>query len=318
DVNCVFVYRTIRELAKAVDQGTVSNMPKLLTLREGDKSRPLIVFAGGVNCFLEIKSVLEGLDFDGVVYGIRLSDFDCPVTDPASVSDEIEACSQELARQGIVAPVSLVGYSLGGIFALELARKIQQSGQKIRFLGLVDPLHSEHTWPWNIWAGYVFQLLLRRLWRLPREILKGLKPGISASEAAQAADPPRRHPLLQELQPFIFRYCNPTWESYPELAPEWLGGYTPEYEREMRKLLRMRGLYRPSVYHGKLVFYRAEGGTPIFRAQRQIWSCYLPNAEWVDWRGTHLSIVVGRNGVRLGNDIGRRLRALEKRTEQVA
>ncbi|WP_428687627.1 acyl carrier protein, partial [Roseibium sp.] len=46
DVNCVFVYRTIRELAKAVDQGTVSNMPKLLTLREGDKSRPLIVFAG--------------------------------------------------------------------------------------------------------------------------------------------------------------------------------------------------------------------------------------------------------------------------------
>uniref|UniRef100_UPI003D101060 thioesterase domain-containing protein n=1 Tax=Roseibium sp. TaxID=1936156 RepID=UPI003D101060 len=200
DVNCVFVYRTIRELAKAVDQGTVSNMPKLLTLREGDKSRPLIVFAGGVNCFLEIKSVLEGLDFDGVVYGIRLSDFDCPVTDPASVSDEIEACSQELARQGIVAPVSLVGYSLGGIFALELARKIQQSGQKIRFLGLVDPLHSEHTWPWNIWAGYVFQLLLRRLWRLPREILKGLKPGISASKAAQATDPPRRHPLLQELQ----------------------------------------------------------------------------------------------------------------------
>ncbi|WP_428672276.1 hypothetical protein [Roseibium sp.] len=120
------------------------------------------------------------------------------------------------------------------------------------------------------------------------------------------------------MKRFFFRYCDPTSDYYPELAPEWCESHTPAYKRVGGQLLRMRGQYTPTIYRGELIYYRAGGGATTFREQRRIWSCYLPNAEWVDWQGNHLSIVVGRNGLQLGKDIGRRLLAPAETVEQVA
>lgn len=312
DVNSFFLWPSIGELSHAVEQRIHHQIPKLLTLREGDPAQPLVIFAGGLSCFLELKSLLEGLNHEGVVYGVRLSRFDRPVSNPATVEDEIEACCKELAERRITGPLSLIGYSLGGIFALELARRLQAGGATIRFLGVIDPLHSEHTWPWPVWIRYVSSRILRRIQRMRSAVMATPK---SPAAEGQLPAPKQRRSLAHQLRPVLFRFCNPSWEVYPELAPEWCDGHTPAYEQAGRQLLRMKGLYRPRLYHGRLVYYRAEGGTPIFRDQRRIWSDYLPDAEWVDVRGTHLSVIVGRNGMELGRDISRRIRAQSDASE---
>ena len=316
DVNSAFVWRSIGDLAEAVDRGSLPELPKLLQLRDGDKSRPLIVFAGGLSCFLELKDLLKGLDYDGVIYGIRLSQFNKAGSEPARVCDEVKACCEELASKGITGPVSLVGYSFGGIFALELARKLEENGQEVRFLGLIDPLLSEHAWPWHIWASHTFRILMRQLRGVPGKLLN--KKPLRGSPA-RGVHTKRKHLqlLVHLMRPFFLRYCNPAWKIYPELCAEWREDRTPDYTRSGRQLLTMRGLYRPSAYSGDLVYYRAEGGTPIFQAQQKTWSPYLLNAEWVDRRGTHLSIIAGKNGVLLGRDIGNRMKSLSTTSGRV-
>jgi len=305
NVNSFYLWTSIRELAGAVREGLHDEVPKLLKLRDGDRKRPLIVFAGGVSCFLELKSLLKTLAHDGVVYGMNLTYFDFPNSSPATVFDEIEACSEELKKQGIDGPVSLLGYSFGGILALELARRLRSEGKDVGFLGMIDTPQSEHTWPLPVWSGFLFHRIRRRL----RKTSAGLRTGGGSQK--------RRHPeagqqppksLLHRLKPLVFRFCRPTAGIYPELAPEWVDGHTPGYDRAGRQLLRMKGLYRPSVYDGELVYYRARGGSANDCDPRLIWRPYLPNAEWVDVRGNHLSVLVGKNGAALGEEISRHLR----------
>ncbi|MHA7773361.1 thioesterase domain-containing protein [Roseibium sp. M-1] len=307
DVNSFYVFETLAPLAEAIDAGRHRDVPKLLPLREGDKRRPLIVYAGGVSCFLEIKSVLDGLDHDGAIYGVCLSSFDRPRTSPATVEDEVTACFEELKRQGLTEGVSLIGYSFGGIFAMELARLMTRSGQCVRFLGMIDTPQSEHTWPLAVWLRIVRRRIRRRLSR----IASGLRARASA-RGNDAAGPPvaQRKSLALQLKPILFRYWNPTWKTYPQMAPEWVEGHTPDYVRAGSQLLRMRGVYRPRPYEGPVVFYRAIGGSLNLCDPHEIWDRYLPNAEWVDVRGNHLSVIFGRNGVAIGQDLTVRLKEI--------
>ncbi|MEM9632521.1 MAG: thioesterase domain-containing protein [Pseudomonadota bacterium] len=304
NVNSLYISKTVGALAKAIDQDRHNSVPKLLQIKDGDKRRPLIIFAGGVSCFLEIKHILNGLSEDCAVFGMNLTRFNKPRTDPAVVADEVNACMDELERQGISGPVSLLGYSFGGIFALELARALRANGKKVEFLGLIDTPQSEHAWPMLTWGGF----LLHRIRRKTRRIAYGLRAvGKKPVSGSKSACKPRERPFLYRLRPILFRFCHPSIRGYPELAPEWVDGNTPDYECAGRQLLRMKGLYRPSVYDGDLVFYRAKGGSPNDCDPRKIWARYLPNAKWVDVRGNHLSVIVGKNGETIGRDISRRM-----------
>ncbi|MBN9669902.1 thioesterase domain-containing protein [Roseibium aggregatum] len=308
DVNSFYIWQTIHSLAKAVERNRALEIPKLLTLKEGDPAKALVVYAGGVNCFLEIKSVLEGIDYDGVIYGMCLTDFDRPHGEPASVADEVEASLDELARRGVTGQVNLLGYSFGGVFALELARKLRETGRDVGFVGLIDTPQNEHAWPLPVWLGFVAKRIRRKLKRLTaRRSSQGSQSipvdGVWSGDVQKT--------FLHRLKPLVFRFLRPDFKIYPELAPEWVGNYTPDYARAGRQLLRMKGLFRPKRYDGKVVFYRALGGSPIDCDPKRVWPRYLPNAEWVDIKGNHLSAVVGRNGVALGENVGGRLRALD-------
>ena len=307
NVNSLYICQTVGTLAKAIEQQRHNNVPKLLQIKEGDSRRPLIIFAGGVSCFLEIKHILNGLSENCAVFGMNLTKFNRPRTDPAVVADEVRSCMEELERQGISGPVSLLGYSFGGIFALELARALRSNGKEVEFLGLIDTPQSEHAWPLPTWIGF----LLHRIRRKSRRIVSGLRAARSlSSDAVKSPCKTRKRPLLHRLRPLLFRFCHPSMEGYPELAPEWVDGNTPDYERAGRQLLRMKGLYRPSMYDGDLVFYRAMGGSPNDCDPRKVWTRHLPNAEWVDVRGNHLSVIVGKNGEAIGRDISRRMNEL--------
>ncbi len=306
-VNSSFYYKTIPELADAVESNVQNKVPKLLTLQDGDGSNPLIVFAGGASCFLALKSLIAGLEYEGVIYGMCATDFERPKSNPATVADEIESCCAALTEQGIRGPFNLIGYSIGGIFALELARRLRETGGEIRFLALIDTLHNEHTWPWPVWFRHLLNRMAHKLRGVGARFLAKRRQEVGG-QGPQVLQSQRR-PISRRLKRYFFRYCDPTSSFYPELAPEWCDSHTPAYKRVGGQLLRMRGLYRPHCYHGELVFYRATSGHELRCDARQIWSRYLPEAEWVDTRGDHLSMVVGRNGAVLGRDIGRRLRS---------
>ena len=306
DVNSFYHWKTISELSTAIGMGAHGKVPKLLVLRKGDKQNPLVIYAGGVSCFLEIKSIIEGIAHDGTIYGMCMSDFDLPGSSPALIANEVEASCDELRKNGINKSISLLGYSFGGLLALEVARKLRENGQEIRFLGLIDTPQSEHTWPLSVWLRMKLKRVRKRLARLfSRSGPKG-SPG---SWTTVKRPVPAKRVVLHKLRMFVFRFVNPKAAIYPELAPEWCNDHTPQYLVSGRQLLRMKGLYRPRHYDGALVFYRASSESLHDCDPRLIWNEFLPNAEWVDVRGNHLSSIVGRNGEAIGRDISKRLSA---------
>jgi len=312
DVNSFFLWNSASELATAIENKQHRRVPKLIRLRPGDEDRPLLLFAGGVSCFMEVKWLLEGLDYDGAVYGMCLSRFEAPHSAPATVAHEVSACLAELAKNEISGPVKLLGYSFGGIVALELSKGLAACGQKVDFLGLIDTNQSEHAWPFPVWLQVVGRKILARF----QKTAVSVSPFQAEARTAHARQPKRpRRSFIQKLNPILFRFYDPRSETYPELAPEFVDGHPPDYDHRGRQLLRMRGLYRPGHYDGPLVFYRATGGLPHRCDARKVWSPFLPAAEWIDIRGNHISAIYGKNGIALGRDIASKLTSKENRNE---
>ncbi len=75
---------------------------------------------------------------------------------PLPAPDRAEATTVEAMATAAVAlmrshqpdgPYRLLGYSLGGIVALEAGRLLQEAGERVSFLGLVDALFDRRYWP---------------------------------------------------------------------------------------------------------------------------------------------------------------------------
>lgn len=294
DVNSVYMAPEIGNFANTDHRNDLTQLPKIIKLRDGDQTSPVFFFAGGASCLLEIKDVLQGFLNQGALYGIRLSNFERPADNPARVADEIECCMAALAEEEFKPPFRFVGYSFGGVFALELARALTQRGKAVDFLAMIDTPTSEHAWPLPVWLHHCAGRLAHGLKR-------------SSGPAAQQRD--RRHALphrplaarlRKPLNRLLFRFRNPLAEHYPVMAPQWVGNYPPGYDKAARQLLRMKGLYRPTSYSGTVHFFRSTGGSPLDCDPRLIWQPFLPGAKWFDAHGTHQSVVVGRNGLHLG------------------
>lgn len=306
DVNVFYIHRTLDELATAVLEDSIAAVPKIVPLRDGTGTTPLLVFAGGVGCFLEIQNLVAKIETSAPIFGIALTPFNRSCAQAASVQDEVESALRALEEAGVKGPYSLLGYSIGGILALELARALQARGDTVAFLGVLDTPQSEHQWPFLPWL-----LFMLKRWRRRQQQPKTVKSGANERRHMTDGAPGRASGFIAHLQrrlrPLFFRYMSPRSENYPVLAPQWVGNYPPRYDAAARQLLRMKGLYKARRYEGELVFYRSLGGSPIDCDPKCLWSRLLPAAEWVDMPGTHQSMLVGRNVRTLAKDVGARL-----------
>ncbi|TXI08020.1 MAG: thioesterase [Rhizobium sp.] len=308
DVNVFYRHRTLDALGFAISSHEdLSASPKIIELRRGEGAQPLLVFAGGASCFLEMQQLIKEISFSGPILGVALTAFNRDPQYPATVQDEVENTLKALHVAGIAAPYRLLGYSFGGVFALELARALRAQGREIAFLGMLDTPFGEQEWPLTTWGMFMWQRW-RRARSRRRNLVKTGRQAIgqpSAKPDRQAAE--RREFIAKKLKPLSFRYVDPHAAYYPELAPQWMGDYPPLYDAAARQLLRMKGLYKPSHYDGELTFYRSLQGSPVDCDPKSIWGRFLGRADWVDVSGNHQSMIVGRNAGGLARDLNERL-----------
>ncbi len=117
-------------------------------LRHG-RGFTLFVFAGAGGATDELGPLVAGLTSDPRVVGLALAAepgaADTIETMAATAVDVIRA---EQPR----GPYQLLGYSFGGLLALESARLLTDAGQTVTFVGLVDSLFDQRHWPTGLFV----------------------------------------------------------------------------------------------------------------------------------------------------------------------
>ena len=297
-VNIFFESPTIRQMATAINDGSALVAPDLVRLRDGDVATPLYLFPGGAGVLLELTDLVRELDHPGVVYGIPFSGLDG--IEPFYDRFEAEAARalrimRQVQHSG---PYRLVGYSIGGITALETARLLRKEGDDPMFLGLIDTPQNDHSWPLRVWVAFIVRKILHKV-----KFRQRARPSLGKPSRSRVDINPRRRGTQ-----FEFRFRNPNNPNYPYYSPYWVAYHTPKYSRVAENACRMKGFYTPSRYDGKAFVFASMGGNPKVCDPEQVWPRYLPNAKWIRVPGNHLSVLTGRNAVRLAQEISQCLK----------
>jgi len=303
-VNVFFEAPTIRRMAEAILDGSAFIAPELVRLRTGDESTPLFMFPGHAGYLVHLNDLVQALDYLGAIYGVPVSGLDG--SDPAYDRFELEAerALGIMRKAQPTGPYRIIGYSIGGITALEAARRIRADGDEV-FLTLIDTPQNDHSWPVSVWLTFLTRRLaltvLRKVRRWGRR-----RPRRSSVPRAAAPTRPSPHPPRRGTQ-FGYRFRNPAAPDYPQHSPYWTGEATPNYRRVGENVCRMKGFYKPSRYDAKVFFFASKRGDPLACDPQQVWPKYLPNAEWIRVPGDHVNTMFGRYAAKLAAKISAHL-----------
>jgi thioesterase domain-containing protein/acyl carrier protein len=137
----IYRHPTIRQQAALLQKkaGTVKEYhPLIFPLREGGNSPPLFCIhplGGWMDHYLKI---LSAVDNSRPVFGIRGRGLEpgeeLPKTVEATAKEQVHAI-KSVQKTG---PYHLMGFSNGGIIAFELACQLQEHGENVAFLGIID------------------------------------------------------------------------------------------------------------------------------------------------------------------------------------
>src|SRR4051794_38850760 len=114
-------------------------------LRPGS-GETLFMISGAGGAAEELAGLAETLDGDPRVIGL------VPVPAPG---DTAPITVEAMAERGAAlmrlrqpdGPYRLLGYSLGGLIALETGRLLREAGERVSFLGLIDAPFDQRYWP---------------------------------------------------------------------------------------------------------------------------------------------------------------------------
>jgi amino acid adenylation domain-containing protein len=133
---------TIAGLAACMAAPAQGARSSLIALQASGSQPPLFCLHPAGGQVMVYQSLGACLGPDQPLYGIPSR----ALTNPAAEYDSLEAMAVDYAaairQQHPEGPYYLLGWSMGGILALTVARLLEQQGQHVAFVGLVDTYHT--------------------------------------------------------------------------------------------------------------------------------------------------------------------------------
>ncbi|HEV2498967.1 MAG TPA: amino acid adenylation domain-containing protein [Terriglobia bacterium] len=142
-VGALFEAPTIAALAPTVEQlnnERADSLRTMLCLRKGeaDVEAPLFCVHPAIGLSMGFSALLRHLDPLISVYGLQSRGLRGEATLPGSISEIAADYLDQIRRVQANGPYRLVGRSLGGLIAYEMAEQLRARGERVELLALID------------------------------------------------------------------------------------------------------------------------------------------------------------------------------------
>lgn len=266
----IFHAQTIAALASVLDQPTLPRFSPFVRVKAGTKKPPILI-AHGLDGCASFSKLAQSIQTEHPIYGILAKGVDGLEEPFDRVEDMARSYVDALSELQPHGPYILIGYSFGGLVALEMAQLLSASERQVGLLVLVDA----YPHPRYLSSGQRLRLTVQRAARHISEMkqrpIRGafayLGDGLKRRFGTAGADGG------QDL-------CET-----PRLS---LAHTTLQVQDKSYVAL---GRYDPRPYRGGIKFVKSESDTYFPGDPAPVWENLATSFEVKTVPGTHLNMV---------------------------
>ena len=260
------MFRSIRAARSWLHaQGAAVTSPDagaLVKMKPGDGGVPLFMIPGAAGSILQLGPLADKMPEPMPVYAIR----------PRGLNGSEQPCEsiRDMAENGIIAmrairpvgPCLLLGYSAGGLVALEMAQLLTAAGHAVPLVILIDTYPGRRVWPLRCHVEILGRQVVRALWALRRYSLAGA-----------------RREVLRRLRSLFDYLAAAGVKALPSL-PVLIEGTSAASRRIYLATYKAGEAYRPARYDGKVIFIQPDAVPNLEpRSPEQVWRRFLGNLD---------------------------------------
>ncbi|MHC5853145.1 non-ribosomal peptide synthetase [Nostoc sp.] len=267
-LSSLFQNPTIAQLAEQLCNSEVQQLNSdLLLLQPQGEATPLFFLPGANGHSFYFRDLAINLGTERPVYGLETPGRDGSNPLPESVAAHASQMIELLHQQQTKSPYILVGYSSGCAVAFEMASQLEQQGETVSLLAILDAgLVSQPEYLTNRTdIDWIWQSIQRI------EALKGVSLGLEYSDLAAQSDDQARWDLAAE---YLYRY---------NILPEHSTISLLKTNLKVMKVLTLNyANYHPThLISAPIVLFRAQEVQEIVLQELQAFSDYnLPDWGW--------------------------------------
>jgi acetoacetyl-CoA synthetase len=251
---------TIAALAVLLEQTSLPRFSPLVQLKTGSEKPPIII-TPGVGGRASFSKLARQIRSQHPIYGIQARGVDGMDQPFDRVEDMVDFYLNAFKNLGPQGSSILIGYSFGGLVALEMAQRLSESGKHVALLVLVDTYPHPRYFP----PGQRLWLTAKRTGDRLSSVfrIKGTSTHLIGGVERAGAFPP---------EPSRLSFAQTT-------------------VRVKTSDLVALARYRPRFYRGKIRFVRPEGDSYLPNDPSAVWKKLATELEVETVPGDHLGMV---------------------------
>ena len=137
-VTTLFAKRTIAELAALIEEGSEVATNEVLVPIKAGAGAPLFCIHPAGGHVMVYRDLAAALNSNAPVYGLQSRATDDPTSEHESIDEMARSYAEAITKAQPAGPYHLAGWSMGGVVALSIAKKLEERGHRIAFVALID------------------------------------------------------------------------------------------------------------------------------------------------------------------------------------
>lgn len=259
---------TIASLAAQLDARNWPPFPRCIQMNSGDQACPVFLIHGLGGNILEFFDFVRSLETPRAIYGLQARGTDGAEAPCSSIEEMAHFHAEAIKALQPRGPYILVGYSLGGLVALEMARYFSEIGDNVSLLVMIDSYPALQFAPLGQRLGVYSRKFRHYASRLIRLAINNRIPHVSRrSDQSQNA-----------LQADVGH------AEFP--APVGIA-FTPAMRLVQEGAMNALKYYKPRPYPGRIRFVQAASALHFPEDPEKVWSKFVGQFEVETVLGDH-------------------------------